>query len=137
MTSFWPEGLNIEDTRSPLEILEQAVDDWKKGGKGIIRLHVDSKQTEDGLEAHVATVVHVASSLASEALLQIENHPRKDYPANALNMNWQKTLIRTPKEFSDWLKEVLNSRDAGAIIINHIIACNKVTNQSRTKEDSE
>ena len=55
MSSFWPSGLNLEDTQSPREILIVAQQEWHQSSEGIMELVLqDATTTND----NIMIVVH-------------------------------------------------------------------------------
>ena len=80
MTGFWPDGLELEDTASPREILDEARDDWERSSGGKFTLLFQDAESETG---NRLTKVHAKFKPAGRTaeIFTVVQRPDKPYPA--------------------------------------------------------
>jgi len=66
MSSFWPEDITIEDTRSPKEILEEAQIDWEENTDGIMSLVLQDSDSGTGSSMLIVHATHLPSNITAE-----------------------------------------------------------------------
>ena len=79
MSEFWPEDLDLNDTQSPLEILESARDEWANESGGTLNLVLQKTTSTDDNTCIVVHALHPASNRTA-ALLSVFHRPGSPYP---------------------------------------------------------
>ena len=77
MSRYWPDGLELSDTDSPMEILRNAQDDWETSGGGVLALVLQETQSQSGYEMIVVHAKHVTSNRTASLFSVLS---RKDNP---------------------------------------------------------
>lgn len=77
--SFWPEGISVENTSSPMEILEQAREEWETKSDGLLTLVLKKEVAADSFKINVHAK-NTVSGLTSE-LFDVGLHEENGYPA--------------------------------------------------------
>ncbi len=80
MNNFWPEGLSLNDTQSPYEVLQSAREEWERKSAGAITLVLQRDKSESGNVMVVVHAKHVASNRTA-TLLSVVHRPSEPYPA--------------------------------------------------------
>ena len=80
MNGFWPDDLNIEDTASPLEIIESAKGEWSERSNGVLTLVIQEGESNNGNEMLIVHGKHVPSN-RTVALFSVVHRPGSPYPA--------------------------------------------------------
>lgn len=80
--SFFPDGIEFSDIRSPLQILEEAREDWRTQTSGLLDLHI----SDGGLEEETTFlwevyVIHTPTKRMAK-LLSVAHRPDAAYPAD-------------------------------------------------------
>lgn len=79
MNNFWPEGLKLEDTRSPLEILTEATAEWELQSGGTMTLIGTQTGNSKGDVFIIVHAKHLPSSRTAQ-LFSIVHRPPNHYP---------------------------------------------------------
>lgn len=148
MSDFWPNGLDLSDTQSPMEILRVAQKDWHQKSEGIMELVFQDATTTSGNTMIIVHAKHVASNRTS-TLFSIVHRPNNPYPVriqleannnlpDVLKKTYPKSTITsaielignarqtisnpwvsdTPPEFREKLSEAFNDGSIKSIILN-------------------
>lgn len=80
MTEFWPTGLNLEDTSSPLEILRGAQNEWEERTGGLLTLIIQEAEATNGHHMLIVHAKHVPSHRTA-TLFSVVHRPAAPYPA--------------------------------------------------------
>jgi hypothetical protein len=64
MNSYWPLGLDLSDSQSPMEILLEAQSEWSSNGQGVLALILQQALSESGNEMIIVLVEHLPSKRA-------------------------------------------------------------------------
>jgi len=80
MTSYWPSGLELKDTQSPLEILQEAKKEWEANSAGALTLVFQSTKSESGNEMIIVHAKHLPSERTA-TLLSVLHRETSPYPA--------------------------------------------------------
>ena len=80
MSAFWPKGIEISDTQSPMQILETARKDWEKNSGGILTLLLQDAKSESGNDIIIIHAKHVPSDRII-TLFSVIYRPNSPYPA--------------------------------------------------------
>lgn len=78
MSNFWP-GIDLKDTKSPLEILNDAKEDWEKNSNGAMTLVLQQATTTNGNNMIVVHARHLPSARTG-AILKVVHRPASAYP---------------------------------------------------------
>lgn len=79
MTNFWPEGIDLNDTQSPRDILNAARNDWQVGTDGLMDLVLQDAQSESGNLMIIVHAKHLVSNRTA-TLFSIVHRPNYPYP---------------------------------------------------------
>lgn len=79
MSGFWPKGLDLSDTRSPLDILQDAREEWEKTSAGILTLVFQEVTSQSGNKMIVVHAKHVPGNRTT-TLFSVMHRPRDPYP---------------------------------------------------------
>jgi hypothetical protein len=80
MDNYWPTGLKLDDTQSPMEILRIAQKDWITNSNGILALVLQEAASKSGNEMIIVHAKHVSSN-RSVTLFSVVHRPNAPYPA--------------------------------------------------------
>lgn len=80
MTNFWPSGLDLKDTSSPLEILQSANEEWIERSDGLLNLVIQEAESTNGNPLLIVHAKHVPSNRTVE-LFSVVHRPGATYPA--------------------------------------------------------
>ncbi|MGL4401913.1 MAG: hypothetical protein ACRCXD_18790 [Luteolibacter sp.] len=80
MSSYWPSGLNLEDTSSPLEIIEAARQQWDARSNGMLTLIVQITQSYNKNDMMIIHAKHIPSNRTA-TLFSVVHRPNLPYPA--------------------------------------------------------
>lgn len=80
MNSFWPDGLSIDDTQSPYEVLQSAREEWERESARAMTLVLQQAESESGNAMIIVHAKHVASNRTA-TLLSVVHRPNEPYPA--------------------------------------------------------
>ena len=134
MNNFWPSGLDLTDTSSPLEILQAAKQEWIEQSNGLLALVIQETESTNGNHLLIVHAKHVPSKrtvtlfsvvhrLGAPYPAKIE--PRDDGLPDILKKSYYRPSIAdivagtgrqvtnkwvcdTPSEFRSQLKDVIN-----------------------------
>lgn len=79
MTNFWPDGIEVSDTASPLEILKSAQSDWVKRSDGVLTLILQETESRSGQDMIIVHAKHEPSNRTA-TLFSIVHRPDAPYP---------------------------------------------------------
>lgn len=94
MSNFWP-GIDLKDTKSPLEILNDAKEDWEKNSNGAMTLVLQQATTTNGNNMIMVHARHLPSARTG-AILKVVHRPTSAYPV---------TIYPEDDEIPDFLKK--------------------------------
>lgn len=80
MADFWPSGLKLDDTQSPMQILKEAQQDWETKSDGLLTLVLQNATSESGNDLILVHAQHVSSKRTSH-LFSVIHRPKSPYPA--------------------------------------------------------
>lgn len=80
MTDFWPAGIELDDTETPMQILESARETWLERSAGELSLALQDTETTDGDRMIVVHAQHVESK-RTVTLFSVIHRPEAPYPA--------------------------------------------------------
>ncbi len=80
MSNFWPSGLELSDTQSPMEVLESAQNDWVVKGEGVMALILQKTVSTDGYDMIVIHANHIPTN-RTVTLFTVVHRPDTPYPA--------------------------------------------------------
>lgn len=80
MSSFWPRGIELDDTQSPGEILQNAQQDWETSSSGVLALVLQEDKTQSGHDMIIVHAKHVPRNRTT-TLFSIIHRPDLPYPA--------------------------------------------------------
>lgn len=135
MADYFPSGITLDDTASPLDVLEEAQKEWTDRTGGVLALVIQRAESEKGNAMLIVHAKHVPSNRTVQ-LLTVVHRPSAHYPATiqprdddlpnllkksynirgvfgvrdmesirTVNNEW---VCDTPAEFRQKLKEALN-----------------------------
>jgi hypothetical protein len=111
MTSFWPEGIDIKDTRKPHEICAAARDEWYEKGGLNLRFKFGEKPEE------LIYLLEDAAIYSTWSELEYQHYP---VAIQSFNDDFFRCCY-TPKEFEQALIELLNSRIVKLLVTNALV----------------
>jgi hypothetical protein len=118
--SFWPEGFDINDTRSPMEILAIAQAEWKEKSGGLLELEVRI----DDLETFCGFPV-IRVFLCRDHLFRIEqniyNNSNGEYPVAITSVTSPALYCHNPLNFEEKLSQLLKSGAVKTTVVNALI----------------
>lgn len=146
MSGFWPAGIDLMDTASPLEILITAQNEWEKSSGGKLTLAFQEAHTESG---HAMIIVHAKfiPGNRTATFFSVVHRLKAPYPVliqpdeenlpDFLKKNYRtvgigeigtrafygreienKWVSDTPKEFRSKLKDVLNLGSVKSVVLS-------------------
>lgn len=80
MSNFWPDGLELNDTISPMKILELAQEDWDTNSGGVLTLVLQEAQSTTNLDMIIVHAKHMLSGRTT-TLFTVAHRPNAPYPA--------------------------------------------------------
>lgn len=119
MSSFWPSGINLDDTQSPKEILNVAQGDWYTNGAGRIELVLQDTLSRSGDVMIIVHAKHIPSSRTT-TLLSVIHRPDKPYPV---------TIQTDDENLPNFLKKSYTSGVSNAITSSLMMTEYTVSNQ--------
>lgn len=78
--SFFPDGIELSDIRSPSEILEEAQRDWEECSNGILLLRISPATVEGEDELILDVYIIHSPSKRMTKLLSVAHRPDQPYP---------------------------------------------------------
>jgi hypothetical protein len=79
MSDFWPKGLELSDTASPMEILEAAQSDWNTNSHGALTLVFQKAKAKSGNDIIIVHAKHIPSKRTA-TLFSVVHRPNTPYP---------------------------------------------------------
>jgi len=79
MNRYWPAGLELNDTQSPMEILEAAKADWEAGSDGRLTLVLQKTISQNNNEMIIVHAKHISTNRTS-SLFSVVHRPGSPYP---------------------------------------------------------
>jgi len=86
MSSFWPSGLEISDTQSPITILETAREEWETKSDGVLTLVLQQATSQEHNAMIVVHAKHIPSNRTA-TLFSVIHRLKAPYPATIQPMN--------------------------------------------------
>lgn len=80
MTDFWPEGISLEDTQSPKDILVGADQQWREKSGGVLSLIIRETTSEGDNALLIVHVMHEPTNRTVN-LFSVVYRPMSPYPA--------------------------------------------------------
>jgi hypothetical protein len=80
MSNFWPKGLELSDTQSPMGILETAKHDWDTNSNGALSLVLQEAKSTSGHHMIIVHAKHLTSN-RTVTLFSVVHRPNAPYPA--------------------------------------------------------
>ncbi len=79
MSEFWPEGIDVDDLRSPRDILDSAKTQWTAESGGVFTLVLQDAKSTNGNNMVLVHAKHQPSNRSAE-LFTVVHRPREPYP---------------------------------------------------------
>ena len=95
MADFWPSGLELTDSQSPIEILQEAQRDWESSSGGVMALVLQSAESDSGNDMIIVHAKHLPSNRTA-SLFSVVFRPANPYPV---------TIQPKDDELPDFLKK--------------------------------
>jgi hypothetical protein len=114
--SYWPEGLEVKDTRTPADIINQAIEEWAEKSEGKLRIKYkmqDSKYIYSVGGNNLFEIYYSADRSVYAAI--------KSLTDKYARFVW----CRSPKEFELALAQILNNPKVKLIATNILVAGSK------------
>lgn len=80
MSIFWPKGIEISDTQSPMQILETAQEEWNLNSDGLLTLVLQDAKSKAGNDMIIVHAKHIPSN-RTITLFSVVYRPNTPYPA--------------------------------------------------------
>lgn len=120
---YWPEGISISDTSSPLEILEQAREEWETVSDGELTL---SLHEDNGAEKRITVHAKKISTNQTAALFTVRHGIDTPYPVFIEDPLDEKTWVSVcPQKFRLNLAENFQFSGIKSIVSNLLISKHK------------
>jgi hypothetical protein len=132
--SFWLEGFDIYDTRSPMEILALAQAEWKEKSGGLLELEVRI----DDLETFIGRPV-IRVFFCDDHLFRIEqniyNNADGEYPVAIIGVTSSTLYCHSPVDFEEKLSQLLKSGAMKTTVVNALIKIRAETESAVPKRN--
>jgi len=79
MTNYWPEGIDLTDKQSPLEILRDAQAEWESSSGGVLELILQEAESQAGYDMIIIHARHTASNRTA-SLFSVVSRKENPYP---------------------------------------------------------
>jgi len=79
MSDFWPKDLEISDTKSPMEILESAQEDWNTRSDGVLELILEDAKSKTGNNLIIVHAKHNPNN-RTITLFTVAHRLNRHYP---------------------------------------------------------
>ena len=83
MSNFWPTDIDLEDTQSPMEILNDAQKDWETNSSGVLALVLQTAESKSGHDLIIVHAKHVPSNRTG-SLFSVLHRAAIPYPVTIL-----------------------------------------------------
>lgn len=105
MSKYWPDGIELSDTQSPMDILRDAQSDWELSSDGLLALVLQEAESQSGYDMVVVHAKHVASNRTASLFSVVcrKGHP---YPAR---------LQPKDDELPDFFKKTYKTQSLGSL----------------------
>ena len=80
MSNFWPKGIELSDTQSPMEILGTAKDEWESNSGGALTLVLQMAESKSGNSMIIVHAKHNPTNRTA-TLFSVVHRPKAPYPA--------------------------------------------------------
>lgn len=80
MSKYWPDGIELTDAQSPIEILHVAKSEWSTNSGGLLDLILQEAQSKSGNDMVVVHAKHIPSSRTA-SLFSVVCRKGQPYPA--------------------------------------------------------
>lgn len=80
MSKYWPDGFELSDTQSPIEIIRDAQTEWESSSGGVLALILQEAESQSGYDMIVIHAKHVASNRTA-SLFSVVSRKGNPYPA--------------------------------------------------------
>jgi len=80
MSKFFPAGLKLDDSQTPMQILEEAMRDWEVESAGLLALVLQLAKSQSGNDLILVHGKHVPSN-RTISLFSVVHRPGNPYPA--------------------------------------------------------
>jgi hypothetical protein len=126
MSNFWPKGLELSDTASPMEILEAAQSDWDTNSHGALTLVFQEAKSESGNDMIIVHAKHIPSNRTA-TLFSVVHRPNTPYPITIQPKNDDvPTFLRKSYYKPGIADSLINSADdfgtRGKTVTNHWVS---------------
>jgi hypothetical protein len=167
MSDFWPKGLELSDTQSPMGILENAKHDWNTNSNGALGLVLQETKSTTGNYMIIVHAKHLPSN-RTVTLFSVVHRPNAPYPATiepkgddlptflkksyyqpGFTENIGGSLLQqgrtvknswvseTPSEFRKNLEQVFNLGTVKSEILSLVSSIQRVTDDSGEDNDND
>lgn len=79
MSNFFPVGLKLDDTKSPMEILHDAQQDWETESGGLLTLVMQNAKSKSGNDMIIVHAKHIPSN-RTISLFSVVSRPGHPFP---------------------------------------------------------
>ena len=119
MTEFWPNGLKLDDTESPLQILQSARVNWEKRSGGQLTLFLQDTETTEDDPMIIVHAQHVESK-RTVTLFSVIHRVDAPYPAR---------IQPRDNELPDFLRKTYYKPGIGDVSMNLMVKGRTVENK--------
>jgi hypothetical protein len=165
MSNFWPKGIEISDTQSPMQILETAQEEWHLNSDGLLTLVLQGTKSKAGNDMIIVHAKHIPSNRTVTLFSVVYRHntpypatiqPKDDDLPNYLKKEYNKSGALTdvvrqlgservsntwvsdePSEFRKKLEQVFNLSVVKSDIVNLLSTSREVTDDDRDEPAEE
>ena len=118
MSTFWPSDLEVKDTHSPMEILQEALRDWETNTDGLMTLVLQPTKSTYGDEMIIVHAKYVPSNRTA-SLFSVLHRPSNPYPV---------TILPRDDELPDYLKKTYRKPGPFSRVVPIVVEGRTVTN---------
>jgi hypothetical protein len=108
MSNFWPKGIEISDTQSPMQILETAQEEWINNSDGVMTLVLQEAKSKGGNDMIIVHAKHLPSN-RTVTLFSVVYRSKQPYPA---------TIEPKDDDLPDYLKKSYYKQSPTEKLIN-------------------
>lgn len=108
MSGFWPDRLDLSDTRSPLEILQDARQEWEEKSGGVLTLVCEETTSQSGNRIIIVHAKHVPGN-RTRTLFSVIHRPKDPYPV---------TIQPEGDDLPDFLRKTYHRSGVGEVAVD-------------------
>jgi hypothetical protein len=121
MGNYFPKDIVVEDVQSPTEILEEAQKEWEVDSKGMLKLLLQSTQSQSGNDLIIVRAKHVPSNRVG-TLFSLVHRPLVCYPVTIILEAEEKLPDVLKKSYTKRVDRTSTPKAMGVPMIGDILS---------------